>query len=100
MSDRRRIADDQLDCHFVTFSRDRRRRLELDQPKRILLGQFNGQLNRQSANRQSAKCVGFVVMPDHVHAIVWFPKIGQLSQFMQGWKRLSNQAIRQLYRAP
>ena len=32
-------------------------------------------------------------MPDHVHAIVWFPETGQLSQFMHGWKRRSSYAI-------
>jgi putative transposase len=49
-------------------------------------------------DRQSAKCVGFVVMPDHVHAVVWFPKVRQLSRFMHGWKRLSSFGIRQWYR--
>ena len=94
MSDQRRIADDRLYCHFVTFSCHRRRRLlDEDQPKRILLGQLNDQLRRQNA-----KCVGFVVMPDHVHAIVWFPEVHQLSRFMHGWKRLSSFAIRAWYR--
>jgi len=94
MSDQRRIVDDQLYTHFVTFSCHRRRRLlDEDQPKRILLGQLNYQLRRQEA-----KCVGFVVMPDHVHALIWFPKIGQLSRFMQGWKRLSSFSIRAWYR--
>ncbi|QDU41290.1 Transposase IS200 like protein [Maioricimonas rarisocia] len=96
MSDRRRILDDRLYCHFVTFSCHRRRRLlDLDQPKRILLGQRNDQLDRQNA-----RCVGFVVMPDHVHAVVWFPEAGQLSRFMHGWKRLSSYAIRDWYRRP
>jgi putative transposase len=50
MSDRRRIADDELFAHFVTFSCHKRRRLlDEDQPKRIVLGQLNDQLRRQSA---------------------------------------------------
>jgi putative transposase len=94
MSDRRRIADDELLAHFVTFSCHKRRRLlDEDQPKRIVLGQLNDQLFRQSA-----RCIGFVVMPDHVHAIIWFPQTRQLSRFMQGWKRLSSFHIRQWYR--
>jgi putative transposase len=94
MSDNRRIADDALYCHFITFSCDRRRRLlDLDQPKRILLGHLNAQMDRQSA-----KCVGFVVMPDHVHAIIWFPETGQLRRFIQSWKRLSSHDIRKWYR--
>ena len=52
-----------------------------------------GVLNSQIA-RRNARCVGFVVMPDHVHAIVWFPVGGQLSVFMQQWKRLSSYEIR------
>ena len=95
MSDLRRKFDDQLVCHFVTFSCHRRRRLlDLDHPKRLLLGQFNSQLTLQSA-----KCVGFVVMPDHVHAVIWFPQSGQLRRFMQSWKRTSSYRIREWYRA-
>jgi putative transposase len=64
----------------------------MDHPKRILLGHFNNQLTQQNA-----KCVGLVIMTDHVHAVVWFPETGQLSKFMQGWKRTSSYAIRQWY---
>jgi putative transposase len=94
MSDKRRIAEDELYAHFVTFScHGRRRLLDADHPKRIVLGQLNDQLQRQSA-----KCIGFVIMPDHVHAIIWFPQTGQLSRFMQQWKRLSSFQIREWYR--
>ena len=94
MSDRRRIVDDQLYCHFVTFSCHRRRRLlDHDQHKRILFGQLNDQLRRQEA-----KCIGFVVMPDHVHATIWLPEVHQLSRFLHGWKRLFRFAIRKWYR--
>ena len=90
----RQIIDDQLYAHFVTFSVERRRRLfELDHPKRILLGVLNEELQAFSA-----RCVGFVVMPDHVHAIVWFSRTGQLSGFMHAWKRKSSFHIRNWYR--
>ena len=36
-------------------------------------------------------------MPDHVHAIVWFPQTGRLSEFMKQWKRTSSLRIRQLF---
>ena len=36
-------------------------------------------------------------MPDHVHAIVWFPQSGQLSLFMHEWKRRSSLTIRSWY---
>ncbi|MEW4564079.1 transposase [Bremerella sp. JC770] len=94
MSDRRRTYDDQLYAHFVTFSCYKRRRLlDNDQPKRMLLGELTAQLTRQDA-----KCVGFVIMPDHVHAIVWFSVAGQLTRFLQSWKRLSSYHIRAWYR--
>ena len=86
----RKIFDQELFAHFITFSCYRRRRLlDHDQPKRILLGMLGDQLRRQSAT-----CVGFVVMPDHVHAIVWFSQTGQLSRFMHGWKRRSSHEMK------
>jgi putative transposase len=91
----RRVCDDSLFAHFLTFSCDRRRRLlDHDHPKRIVLGVLNEQLGHQSATS-----VGFVVMPDHVHAIVWFPESGQLSRFVHEWKRRSSYYIRAWYRA-
>jgi putative transposase len=38
-------------------------------------------------------------MPDHVHAIVWYPEPGQLSRFVHEWKRRSSFNIRAWYRA-
>ncbi len=37
-------------------------------------------------------------MPDHVHALIWFPQAGQLSLFMDEWKSQSSQTIKTLYR--
>ena len=89
MSDRRRLLDSELYAHFVTFDCNHRRRLfEEDPPKRILLGALNVQLKTFEAT-----CVGFVVMPEHVHAVVWFPQPNQLSRFMREWKRTSSHGI-------
>lgn len=94
MRSRRRIVDDELYVHFLTFSVYRRRRLlDHEHPKRILLGVLNHQLENFTA-----KCVGFVVMPNHVHALVWFPQTTQLSRFLHGWKRMSSFFIRDWYR--
>ncbi|PQO43575.1 REP-associated tyrosine transposase [Blastopirellula marina] len=93
MADRRRIADDERYCHFLTFGCDRRRNLlELEQPCRILLGQLNAQLLAYSA-----KCVGYVIMPDHVHSLIWLPDTGRLSSFVRDWKRLASFQIQQWY---
>jgi putative transposase len=91
----RRTADDQLLAHFLTFSCDHRRRLlDHDHPKRVVLGVLSERLERQPA-----RCAGFVVMPDHIHAVVWFPEPGQLSRFVHEWKRQSSFHIREWYRA-
>jgi len=94
MKNPRQIIDDQLYAHFITFSVYRRRRLlDHDHPKRIVLGVLNEELQQYEA-----RCVGFVVMPDHVHAIAWFPAAARLSRFMHGWKRKSSFHIRNWYR--
>jgi REP element-mobilizing transposase RayT len=94
MSDCRRIIDDELFAHFITFSVNRRRRLlDLEQPKRIVLGVLN-----YAIEKHAARCAGFVIMPDHVHALIWFPELGQLSPFMHEWKRQSSLRIRAWYR--
>ena len=90
----RRVFDDRLYAHFVTFSVANRRRLLVhDHPQRILLGVLADRLEKCQS-----KCVGFVVMPDHVHAVLWFPQPGQLSAFMHEWKRQSSLRIRKWYR--
>jgi putative transposase len=68
--------------------------LDHDWGKRVVLGVLNSQLTRRNA-----RCVGFVVMPDHVHTIVWFPAAGQLSVFVQQWKRLTSYQISRLVRS-
>ena len=74
----RRVIDDQLYAHFITFGCYKRRQLlSLDQPKRFVLGVLN-----QELRRLDAQCIGFVVMPNHVHALVWFPQTGCLSRFL------------------
>jgi putative transposase len=94
MSDQRRILDSELYAHFITFSCYRRRQaLDEDQAKRIVLGVLNTKLREFDAT-----CCGFVLMPEHVHIVVWFPKPKQLSRFMHGWKRESSRALKAWYR--
>jgi len=91
---KRRTVDDQRFVHFLTFSvYHRRRLLDMDQPKKIVLGVLNDQLRQYSA-----RCVGFVIMPNHVHALIWLPEPGNLIPFLSNWKRLSSHAIREWYR--
>ena len=91
---RRKIYDDQKHAQFVTFSCYKRRTLlNPDQSKRIVIGTLGSQLAGQDGI-----CLGFVVMPDHVHALIWFTETGQLSSFMNKWKELTSKAIKKLYR--
>ena len=82
----KRTFDREGHAHVVTFSCDRRRRLlDHDRAEWVVLGVLNTQLRRQDG-----RCAGFVVMPDHVHAIVWFPSPDQIRPFMtQGKPRSS-----------
>jgi putative transposase len=90
----RRTYDREGHAHFVTFSCFRRRRLlDDDRAKRVVLGVLNAQLALQRG-----RCAGFVVMPDHVHAIVWLPGPDQLSHFMKQWKQRSSVQIKRLLR--
>ncbi|HWE36421.1 MAG TPA: transposase [Isosphaeraceae bacterium] len=91
----RRLYDREGHAHFVTFSCYRRRRLlDHDRAKRIVLGVLGSQLAMQTG-----RCVGFVVMPDHVHAIVHLPAPDQLSHFMKQWKQRSSVQIKRFLRA-
>jgi len=87
---RRRAYDNEEHIRFVTFSCYRRRKyLDVDQAKRIVIGHLGSKLAKQSGC-----CLGFVIMPDHVHALVWFPQTGRLSQFMSEWKGQSSHAVK------
>lgn len=36
-------------------------------------------------------------MPDHVHALVWFPEARRLSPFMNEWKTQASHALKELF---
>ncbi len=91
--DRRLIIDDQKSAHFVTtLCYHRRRLLDDDRCKGIVVHVLADQLVQQQG-----LCMGFVIMPDHAHAMVWFPRPGQLSHFMKQWKQRSSVRIKKLF---
>jgi putative transposase len=93
MSDKRREFTNQRYVFLLTFSVYRRRRLlQLDHPKRIVLGVLNHQLEQMEG-----KCIGFVIMPDHIHVLLWLPDPQDLRRFVHGWKRMSSFEIRLWY---
>jgi putative transposase len=78
----------------VTFSCYRRRRLlDDDQAKGVVIHFLAVQLTNQQRS-----CLGFVVMPDHVLALVWFGGKARLNLFTNQWKRRSSMQLKQLYR--
>ena len=91
---KRRIYDDEFHAQFVTFSCYRRRRL-LDHPRsrQVVIALLADELNSHGGT-----CCGFVVMPDHVHAILWFPETGCLSRFMQTWKSRASRQLKKFVR--
>ena len=90
----KRIYDDEGHAHFVTFSCFKRRRyLSHDRAKRIVIAVLRGELRK----RQGV-CVGFVVMPDHVHSLFWFPEPKVLAGFMNVWKSRSSHYVKTFVR--
>ncbi|MEW6114735.1 MAG: transposase [Thermodesulfobacteriota bacterium] len=90
---KRRVYDEEGHGHFITFSCfGRRRLLDHDRPKEIVVETLADQIAKQDA-----RCYGFVVMPDHVHALVWFPVPGRLSLFIKQWKQRSSFLIKRFF---
>jgi putative transposase len=91
----RQVYDSERHAHFLTFSCYKRRRLlDSDRAKKVVLGVLNSQLAKQEG-----RCAGFVVMPDHVHEVVWFPADDQISQFVKQWKQRTSIQIKRLLRS-
>ncbi len=91
---RRKVYDEEKHCHFVTFSCFKRRKyLSPDRAKQIVIGHLGSILTHENGI-----CLGFVIMPDHVHALIWFPETNQLSPFMNQWKSQSSRQLKDLFR--
>ena len=52
----------------------------------------------EKLDKRKGTCCGFVIMPNHVHAIVWFPEPDCLSSFMQMWKSRASRQLRKVVR--
>jgi putative transposase len=89
----REIYDEDGHAHFVTFSCFKKRRLlDHDKTKEIVLSVLEKQLTNESAH-----CFGFVIMPNHVHAVLWFSETGSLASFMKAWKQQTSFQIKQFF---
>ena len=81
-------------AYFVTFCCYRRRRL-LDHPRMRDIVAF---IFAEKLTTFRAVCVGYVIMPDHVHSIVWLPETDLLSHFMKSWKQTSSLKLKRVMR--
>ena len=89
----RKVHGEGTYAHYVTFTCYKRRKLlEPDVCKRIVIGTLTSQLSSQRGI-----CIGFVLMPDHVHGLLWFPEENQISLAMNKWKELSSLNISSTY---
>ena len=67
--------------------------LDCEQLRNILL-----ELLVKKLKEYSGICSGYVIMPDHVHLIVWFDRPGELSRFMKSWKQTSSMKLKKMLR--
>jgi putative transposase len=90
---RRQIIDLPGQRHFVTFSTYQRRRF-LDSPhtRDIVL-----EVLEQCLTVHRAGCTGFVVMPNHVHAVLFGEAEFRISRFVQVWKKTTSYRLKRLY---
>jgi putative transposase len=89
----RRVYDKERHAQFITVSCYKRRKLlNTDPAKKIVIGTLGSQLPIHEG-----LCIGFVIMPEHVHCLVWFDEPGHLSSFMNHWKDQSSLKIKNLY---
>lgn len=86
---RRRVYDDDGHSHYLTFScHGRRKLLNQDRCKRIVL-----HFMEECRAELDGIVFGFVIMPEHLHALVRFRAKGELILFKQEWKRRCSLAL-------
>jgi putative transposase len=79
--------------HFVTFGTYKRRAyLAPDRTRDMVV-----EVLQKALTTHNTFCAGFVIMPDHVHAILFGDEKFNVSQFVQVWKKTTSYRIRQFY---
>jgi len=91
---KRRILDLPGYAHFLTFSTHQRRRfLDSGETRDIVLVVL-----QKCLVTHRAECAGFVVMPDHVHALIFGGESFKISSFVQVWKKTSSYRIKEFFK--
>ena len=89
----RQIIDLPGHRHFVTFSTYQRRRfLDSEHTRNIVL-----EVLQCCLGVHQARCAGFVIMPNHVHAILFGEAEFKISSFIQVWKKTSSYRLKRFY---
>ncbi len=89
----RKILDLPGYTHFLTFSTYQRRRfLDSAETRDIVL-----EVLQKCLMTHRASCAGFVVMPNHVHALIYGDENFRITPFVQVWKKTSSYRIRQFF---
>jgi len=79
--------------HFVTFTTfGRRNLLSSPRARQIVMAQL-----AKLADQDRVRVSGFVVMPDHVHALLWFAGDPDVSGVMRLWKGGSSHWLKEFF---
>jgi REP-associated tyrosine transposase len=89
----RRILDLPGQYHFLTFSTYQRRRfLDSSEIRDIVI-----EVLQKCLLTHGASCAGFVIMPDHTHALISGKEDFKISPFVQVWKKTSSYRIKRFF---
>ena len=79
--------------HFVTFSTYLRRRfLDSEKTRNIVMEAL-----QRCLETHQTECSGFVIMPNHVHALLSGEASFSIEKFMQTWKKTSSYRLKRFY---
>ena len=90
---KRRVLDLPGRHHFLTFSTYQRRRfLDSGETRDIVM-----EVLQKCLFTHGGSCAGFVIMPDHVHALISGGENFKISPFVQVWKKRSSYRIKRFF---
>ena len=90
---KRQLVDLPGEFHFVTFSTYQRRQFLAPERTRAIVVE----VLQTCLETHRAFCHGFVVMPNHVHAVLSVAPESTIASFLQAWKKTSSYRIKRFY---
>ncbi len=89
----RKIINHPGAAHFVTFSTYQRRKFLSPERTRFIVMETL----EECLLRHHAACHAFVVMPNHVHALLTVAETAMIESFLLAWKKTSSYRIKRFY---